>query len=80
MDTGRHTAAQTDFISDISTAGGARRTVGRGSMPRPVPSCPCWAFEDGAWLGPVPPAPPQTLGVESPRLALLPAPHVISPV
>lgn len=41
---------------------------------RPVLSCPCWAFEDGAWLGPVPLALPQTLGMESPRLALLLAP------
>lgn len=44
-------------------------------MPRSVPSCPCWAFKDGAWLDPVPPAPPQTLGMESPRLASGPSCH-----
>lgn len=76
---GRHTAAQTDFISDISTVE-VPAEQGRGESMRPVTSCPCWAFEDGVWLGPVPPAPTQTLGMESPRLALLLAPHVISPV
>lgn len=53
---------------------------GEGNHAETSPLLPCWAFEGGAWLGPVPPAPPQTLGMESPGLALLLAPHVISSV
>lgn len=50
MGTGRHIAAQTDFISDISTAEVPAEQGERGSMPNPSPPAPDGPLRMGSGL------------------------------